>query len=67
MGSSVNLRRRLLEYYNVNRLMNEKSMPIYSSLLKHGNHKFSLTILEFCYINSLVSREKDFFDVHTPE
>ena len=67
VGSSVNLRRRLLEYYNVNRLMNEKSMPIYSSLLKHGYHEFSLTILEFCDINSLVSREKHFFDVHTPE
>lgn len=67
VGSSVNLRRRLLEYYNVNRLLNEKSMPIYLSLLKHGYQSFSLTILEFCNIDSLVSREKHFFDVYSPE
>lgn len=36
VGSSVNLRRRLLEYYNVNRLLNEKSMPINVALLKYG-------------------------------
>lgn len=67
VGSSVNLRRRLLEYYNVNRLLNEKSMPICLSLLKHGYHNFSLTILEFCNINNLISREKYFFDIHSPE
>ena len=67
VGSSVDLRRRLLEYYNVNRLLNEKSMPIYHSLLKHGYQNFSLTILEFCNIDSLMSREKHFFDVYFPE
>ena len=67
VGSSVNLRRRLLEYYNVNRILNEKSMPINVSLLKHGYQSFSLTILEFCSIDSLVSREKHFFDVYSPE
>lgn len=67
VGSSVDLRRRLLEYYNVNRLLNEKSMPIYLSLLKYGYQGFSLTILEFCDIDSLVSREKHYFDVYSPE
>lgn len=67
VGSSVDLRRRLLEYYNVNRLLNEKSMPINVSLLKYGYHNFSLTILEFCSIDSLVSREKHFFDIYSPE
>jgi len=42
-------------------------MPIHSALLKHGYHNFSLTILEFCDISSLVSREKHFFDVYSPE
>nr|AYP41344.1 GIY-YIG endonuclease [Hirsutella thompsonii] len=65
VGSTVNLRRRLLEYYNVNRLLIEKSMPIYLSLLKHGYQNFSFTILEFCDIDSLVSREKHFFDVYS--
>lgn len=56
-----------MEYYNVNRILNEKSMPIYSSLLKHGYQSFSLTKLEFCDVNSLVSREKHYFDVYSPE
>lgn len=67
IGSSVSLRRRLLEYYNVNRLLNEKSMPIYTALLKYGYQNFSLTILEICSIDSLMSREKYYFDVYSPE
>lgn len=67
VGSSVNLRRRLLEYYSVNRLLNEESMPICAALLKHGYHNFSLTVLEICDIDSLMSREKHFFEVYSPE
>lgn len=67
VGSSVNLRRRLLEYYNVNRLLNEKSMPINVALLKYGYHNFSLTILEICDVNNLMSREKHFFGKYNPE
>lgn len=67
VGSSVDLRRRLLEYYNVNRLLNEKSMPIYIALLKYGYHNFSFTVLDICDIDSLMSREKHFFEVYSPE
>lgn len=67
VGSSVDLNRRLLEYYNVNRLLNEKSMPINVALLKYGYHNFSLTILDICDIDSLMSREKHFFEVYSPE
>ena len=78
IGSSVDLRRRLLEYYNVNRLSNETSMPISVALLKYGYSKFSLTILEFCRarsaqlrfasdIDNLILREKYFFEVYSPE
>nr|ATI20588.1 GIY-YIG endonuclease [Ophiognomonia clavigignenti-juglandacearum] len=67
VGSSVDLRRRLLEYYNVNRLLTEKSMPIYVALLKYGYHNFTLTILDFCDMDSLMSREKYFFEVYSPE
>jgi len=56
-----------LEYYNVKRLLNEKSMPINVSLLKYGYHNFSLTILECCNTDNLVSREKHYFDVYSPE
>ena len=56
-----------MEYYNVNRLLNEESMPIYAALLKYGYHNFSLTVLEICDTDSLVSREKHFFEVYSPE
>ncbi len=67
VGSSVALSRRLLEYYNVNRILNEKSMPINVALLKYGYTNFSLTILEICDKDSLMSREKHFFEVYSPE
>lgn len=55
-----------MQYYNVNRLLNEKSMPICVAKLKHGYQNFSLTILEFCDLNSLISKEKHFFEVYSP-
>lgn len=68
VGSSVNLRRRLLEYYNVNRLLNEKSMPIFVALLKHGYQNFSLTILDICDVGKLMSKAFFFFfDMYSPE
>lgn len=67
VGSSVDLRRRLLEYYNVNRILNEKSMPINVALLKYGYQNFAFTILEFCDIDRLMSREKYFFEIYSPE
>ena len=42
-------------------------MPINTALLKHGYQNFSLTILEFCDINSLIYREKHFFEVYSQE
>jgi len=67
VGSSIDLKRRLLEYYNVNRMLNEKSMAINVALLKYGYTNFSLTILEFCEKDSLMSREKHFFEIYSPE
>lgn len=67
VGSSVNLKRRLLEYYNVNRLLVEKSMPINIALLKYGYHNFSLSILEYCSRDDIISREKYYFDMYMPE
>jgi len=42
-------------------------MPIYVALLKHGYHNFTFTILEICDRASLMSTEKHFFEVHSPE
>jgi len=67
VGSSVAVSRRLFKYYNVNRILNEKSMPVNVALLKYGYTNFSLTILEICDKDSLMSREKHFFEVYSPE
>lgn len=61
VGSSIALKRRILEYFNVNRLLREESMPINLAFLKYGYTNFSFTILEICDKNSLMSREKTFF------
>lgn len=63
----MNLRRRLLEYFNVNRLLKEESMPINIALLKYGYTNFSITILEICDKDSIMSREKHFFGLYFPE
>lgn len=42
-------------------------MPIYVGLLKYGYHNFSFTILDICDVDSLMSREKHFFEVYFPE
>lgn len=67
VGSSVDLNRRILEYYNINRLLNEKSMPINVALLKYGYQNFTFTILDICDTDNLMAREKHFFEVYSPE
>lgn len=42
-------------------------MPINKALLKHGYQNFSLTILEFCDKDVIMTREKDYFDKYSPE
>lgn len=42
-------------------------MPINVALLKYGYTNFSLTILEICDKDSIMSREKHFFEVYSPE
>lgn len=67
VGSSVNLKRRFLQYYNVNRLMQNDSMVINRALLKYGYSNFSLSILEYCDIKMLMLREKHYFVLLKPE
>lgn len=42
-------------------------MPINVALLKYGYHNFTFTILEICDMVSLMSREKHFFEIYSPE
>ena len=67
IGSSDNLKRRFIEYFNVNRLVRDSSMPICRSLLKRGFSKFSLEILEYCKVEDLMEKEKFYFELFKPE
>ena len=70
IGSSVNLDRRLREYFNINRLesniKNNKSI-IYRALLKNGYSGFSLEILEYCEQDEVLNREQYYIDHLKPE
>jgi len=57
IGSSINLRIRFLQYFNINRLIRENSMQICRALLKHGYSNFSITILEYCHPEQCIERE----------
>lgn len=67
VGSSVNLRRRLLQYYNAEYLERNDSMRICRALLKYGYSNFSLTILEYCDPKDCLVREKYYIDLIKPE
>jgi excinuclease UvrABC nuclease subunit len=51
IGSSVSLHRRLLEYFNINRLLYQKSIAINVALIKYGYSSFNYVriLLEIRY------------------
>ena len=58
IGSFVDLNRRFLEYFHINRLLRYSSMAINKALLKYGYSQFSLSILEYCEVYELMIKEK---------
>jgi len=67
IGSSTNLRRRFREYFNINYLLQNNSMYICNSLLKHDYCNFSLTILEYCSPDKCLEREGYYLKLFKPE
>jgi len=65
VGSSIDLGKRLLQYYNLKHLM-KVHMHIYKALLKHGHSKFTLEILEYCDIDCTIAREQYYIDILNP-
>jgi hypothetical protein len=65
VGSAVNLRRRLSNYFSKTRIISElettKSL-IYKAILKHDYSNFKLDIIEICSIESLLEREQYYLD-----
>ncbi len=63
VGSSVDLRGRFYQYFNLKYLTSTTSMPICSALLKYGYSNFSLEILEYCEPSECIEREKYYIDL----
>lgn len=67
IGSAVDLRNRMNQYFSLKYLVNNNSMLICCALLKYGPSNFSLEILEYCPISKLLKKEKDYFDLLNPD
>jgi hypothetical protein len=67
IGSSDNLRRRFLQYYNLNYLIRSNYMRICRALLQHGHYNFNLSIIEYCKVEHLLIREGYYIDLLKPE
>ena len=68
IGSSINLSKRLSNYYNYTFLSKpQHKMLIYKALLKHGHSNFSLEILEYCDSHNIIEREQHYIDNIKPE
>lgn len=66
VGQSKNLARRLQSYFN-SAYLNLRKSKISRAILIYGYSSFSLTILEYCSISDLTSREQYFFDELKPQ
>lgn len=67
IGKSSDLQSRFVNYFSKGFLdTNKGGSLIYRHLLKFGFENFSLTILEYCPIDDLQSREQYFIDVLKP-
>lgn len=67
VGSSKNLYRRLLQYFNTEYLLKHENMVICRALLKHGYSKFNLEILEYCDSKDLMKGEQYYINLLNPE
>jgi group I intron endonuclease len=68
VGSSVDLYRRFMQYYNIKYITRaSKSSLICKALLKYGYSSFTLEILEYCEISDLIKREQYYIDTLKPE
>lgn len=65
IGSSVNLRRRIVWEYYANK-NSGSSMVIVKAIKKYGLKNFELLFLEFCDKNELLSREDYFIQLYNP-
>ena len=66
IGSSINISKRLCNYYNLSHLTKSK-MTICKALLKYGYINFSFEVLEYCDKHILIKREQYHSDLSRSE
>ena len=66
VGSSIDLGKRFVNYYDLKHLM-KHNMPIYKAILKYGHSKFTLEILEYCDQNCVIEREQYYMNFFQPK
>jgi len=70
IGRSINLRKRFMDYYNINylnRVVTNGNSRICDALLIYGYINFSLEILEYCDKKSIAEREQYNIYLFQPE
>nr|AVD96795.1 NADH dehydrogenase subunit 5 [Ophiostoma novo-ulmi subsp. novo-ulmi] len=67
VGSSQDLKQRFKDYFDNYYLNNSKGSIICKALLKNGHENFSLSILEYCNIEDLITREQYYLDTLKPD
>lgn len=67
IGQSKDLSKRLKNYLNLSYLKSKASLTISRALLIYGYSNFSLTILEYCEISELLTREQFYLDKLKPQ
>ena len=70
IGSAKDLSNRIRNYCstsNIQRVINRESSIIFNAILKYNINNFSLDILEYCEVNSLIIREQYYIDLLKPE
>ena len=66
IGSSIDLGKRLLQYYNLKHLM-KVHMHIYKAILKYGHSRFTLEIFEYCDPECTIEKEQYYIDLLKPK
>ena len=67
VGQSFDLRKRFLNYFNLNYISRRNEHIICRAIIKYGYSNFSVTILEYCEKCDLDVREQHYFDTLNPE
>lgn len=67
IGSGENLSRRLSKYYLPSAMLAQLAPGGKSAILKYGISNFSLYILEYCELSSVLEIEQKYLDLYKPE